>query len=209
MWALAHVVFYPLEVKIMNPFLYFVDSLSAWMGKMFAWCIVLLTCATVFEVFVRYVLNAPTSWAFDMAVQMYGSLFMMAGAYTLSRDGHVRGDVIHRLLPIKYRASLDLTLYIIFLMPGCVALVYYGFEFASDSWRYKEVSWSSPARTQIYFFKTIIPLAGFLVLLQGVAEAYRCVICIRTGAWPSRLTDVEETETMALNNNEETGELAK
>ncbi|MFT6967865.1 MAG: TRAP-type mannitol/chloroaromatic compound transport system permease small subunit [Cellvibrionaceae bacterium] len=201
--------FYPLEVKIMNPFLYFVDSLSAWMGKMFAWCIVLLTFATVFEVFVRYVLNAPTSWAFDMAVQMYGALFMMAGAYTLSRDGHVRGDVIHRLLPIKYRASLDLTLYILFLMPGCVALVYYGYEFASDSWRYKEVSWSSPARTQIYFFKTIIPLAGFLVLLQGIAEAYRCVICIRTGAWPARLADVEETEDMALNTNEETGELAK
>ena len=201
--------FYPLEVKIMNPFLYFVDSLSAWMGKMFAWCIVLLTFATVFEVFVRYVLNAPTSWAFDMAVQMYGALFMMAGAYTLSRDGHVRGDVIHRLLPIKYRASLDLTLYILFLMPGCVALVYYGYEFASDSWRYKEVSWSSPARTQIYFFKTIIPLAGLLVLLQGIAEAYRCVICIRTGAWPARLADVEETEDMALNTNEETGELAK
>jgi TRAP-type mannitol/chloroaromatic compound transport system permease small subunit len=144
-----------------------------------------------------------------MAVQMYGSLFMMAGAYTLSRGGHVRGDVIHRLLPIKYRAGLDLTLYIIFLMPGCLALVYYGYEFASDSWRYKEVSWSSPARTQIYFFKTIIPLAGFLVLLQGIAEAYRCVICIRTGAWPARLDDVEETETMALNTNEETGELAK
>ena len=193
----------------MNPFLYFVDSLSAWMGKMFAWCIVLLTLATVFEVFVRYVLNSPTSWAFDMAVQMYGSLFMMAGAYTLSRNGHVRGDVIHRLLPIKCRAGLDLTLYILFLMPGCIALVYYGFEFASDSWRYKEVSWSSPARTQIYFFKTIIPLAGFLVLLQGVAEAYRCVICIRTGAWPARLADVEETETMALHDKEDHGELVK
>jgi TRAP-type mannitol/chloroaromatic compound transport system permease small subunit len=196
----------------MNPFLYFVDSISAWMGKMFAWCIVLLTLATVFEVFVRYVLNSPTSWAFDMAVQMYGTLFMMAGAYTLSRNGHVRGDVIHRLLPIKYQAGIDLTLYIIFLMPGCLALVWYGYEFASDSWRYKEVSWSSPARVQIYFFKTIIPIAGFLVLLQGIAEAYRCVICIKTGAWPARLADVEETETMALNTNEnkdEIGELAK
>jgi TRAP-type mannitol/chloroaromatic compound transport system permease small subunit len=196
----------------MNPFLYIVDSLSAWMGKMFAWTIVLLTLATVFEVFVRYVLNSPTSWAFDMAVQMYGTLFMMAGAYTLSRDGHVRGDVIHRLLPIKYRAGIDLTLYIIFLMPGCIALVWYGYEFAADSWRYKEVSWSSPARVQIYFFKTIIPIAGFLVLLQGIAEAYRCVICIKTGAWPARLADVEETETMALKTNQnkdEIGELAK
>ncbi len=194
----------------MNPFLYFVDSLSAWMGKMFAWCIMLLTFATCYEVFMRYALNSPTAWAFDMAVQMYGSLFMMAGAYTLSRDGHVRGDVIHRLLPIKYRAGIDLTLYIIFLMPGAVALVWYGYEFASDSWRYKEVSWSSPARVQIYFFKTIIPIAGFLVLLQGIAEAYRCIICIRTGAWPPRLADVEETETLTMNaTNEENGELAK
>lgn len=147
----------------------------------------------------RYMLNAPTAWAFDMAVQMYGALFMMAGAYTLSRNGHVRGDVIHRLLPIKVQASIDLVLYIIFLMPGAVALIWYGYEFAADSWRYKEVSWSSPARVQIYFFKTLIPVAGFLVLLQGIAEAYRCVICIRTGAWPERLHDVEETETMAMN----------
>lgn len=183
----------------MNPFLYFVDSLSAWVGKAFAWCIMVLTFATCYEVFVRYVLNSPTAWAFDMAVQMYGALFMMAGAYTLSRNGHVRGDVIHRLLPIKVQASIDLVLYIIFLMPGAIALVWYGYEFAADSWRYKEVSWSSPARVQIYFFKTLIPIAGFLVLLQGVAEAYRCVICIRTGAWPERLHDVEETETMAMN----------
>ena len=183
----------------MNPFLYFVDSLSAWVGKAFAWCIMVLTFATCYEVFVRYVLNAPTVWAFDMAVQMYGALFMMAGAYTLSRNGHVRGDVIHRLLPIKVQASIDLVLYIIFLMPGALALVWYGYEFAADSWRYKEVSWSSPARVQIYFFKTLIPIAGFLVLLQGIAEAYRCVICIRTGAWPERLHDVEETESMAMN----------
>jgi TRAP-type mannitol/chloroaromatic compound transport system permease small subunit len=195
----------------MNPFLYFVDSLSAWVGKAFAWCIMVLTFATCYEVFVRYVLNAPTVWAFDMAVQMYGALFMMAGAYTLSRNGHVRGDVIHRLLPIKVQASIDLVLYIIFLMPGAFALVWYGYEFAADSWRYKEVSWSSPARVQIYFFKTLIPIAGFLVLLQGIAEAYRCVICIRTGAWPERLHDVEETESMAMNvsGNEESEGAAK
>ena len=195
----------------MNPFLYFVDSLSAWVGKAFAWCIMVLTFATCYEVFVRYVLNAPTVWAFDMAVQMYGALFMMAGAYTLSRNGHVRGDVIHRLLPIKVRASIDLVLYIIFLMPGAFALIWYGYEFAADSWRYKEVSWSSPARVQIYFFKTLIPIAGFLVLLQGIAEAYRCVICIRTGAWPGRLHDVEETESMAMNvsSNEDSEGAAK
>lgn len=191
----------------MNPFLYFVDSLSTWVGKAFGWCIMVLTFATCYEVFVRYVLNAPTVWAFDMAVQMYGALFMMAGAYTLSRNGHVRGDVIHRLLPVRVQASIDLTLYILFLLPGVFALMWYGYEFAADSWRYKEVSWSSPARVQIYFFKTLIPIAGSLILLQGIAEATRCVICIRTGEWPARIHDVEETETMAKHESENTRQL--
>ena len=186
----------------MTPFIVFVDSLSAWVGKAFGWCIMVLTFATCYEVFVRYVLNAPTAWAFDMSVQMYGALFMMAGAYTLSRNGHVRGDVIHRLLPKRVQAGIDLTLYILFLLPGCFALIWYGYEFAADSWRYKEVSWSSPARVQIYFFKTLIPVAGALVLLQGIAEGMRCVMCLRTGEWPPRLYDVEETETMALHTRE-------
>ncbi len=192
----------------MNPFLYFVDSLSTWMGKAFGWTILILTLATCYEVFVRYILNAPTTWAFDVSVQMYGALFMMAGAYTLSRNGHVRGDVIHRLLPIRVQAGIDLTLYILFLLPGTFALIYYGYQFASDSWSYKEVSWNSPARIQIYFFKTLIPIAGFLVLLQGIAEAVRCVICLRTGAWPQRLEDVEETETMLKHKQEEEARLA-
>jgi len=182
----------------MHSFLYFVDRLSTTVGKAFGWCIMILTFATCYEVFVRYVLNSPTTWAFDMSVQMYGALFMMAGAYTLSRNAHVRGDVIHRLLPVKWQAGIDLSLYILFLLPGVFALMWYGYDFASDSWRYKEVSWSSPARVQIYFFKTLIPVAGFLVFLQGFAEAARCVICLRTGAWPERLRDIEETETMAM-----------
>lgn len=187
----------------MNPFLHFVDSLSASVGKAFGWCIMVLTFATCYEVFVRYVLNSPTAWAFDMSVQMYGALFMMAGAYTLSRNGHVRGDVLHRLLPPRGQAGIDLTLYILFLLPGVFALIWYGYDFAADSWRYKEVSWSSPARVQIYFFKTLIPVAGFLVLLQGIAEAVRCVMCLRSGEWPERLHDVEETETMALHQHED------
>ena len=187
----------------MNSFILFVDSLSASVGKAFGWCIMVLTFATCYEVFVRYVLNSPTSWAFDMSVQMYGALFMMAGAYTLSRNGHVRGDVLHRLLPPRGQAGIDLALYILFLLPGVFALIWYGYDFAADSWRYKEVSWSSPARVQIYFFKTLIPVAGFLVLLQGIAEAMRCVMCLRTGEWPERLHDVEETETMLLHQHED------
>ena len=189
----------------MTPFLHFVDSLSAWVGKTFGWCIMVLTFATCYEVFVRYVLNAPTAWAFDMSVQMYGALFMMAGAYTLSRNAHVRGDVLHRLLPPRGQAGIDLALYILFLLPGVFALIWYGYEFAADSWRYKEVSWSSPARVQIYFFKTLIPLAGFFVLLQGIAEASRCVICLRTGQWPPRLHDIEETETMMIKQQQAKG----
>ena len=193
----------------MTRMLHFIDSLSAWTGKTFAWCIVILTFSTCYEVFVRYVLGAPTVWAFDMSVQMYGALFMMAGAYALSQDAHVRGDVVYRLLPIKVQASIDLTLYILFLAPGAIALMYYGYWFASDSWFYKEVSWSSPSRIQIYFFKSLIPVAGTLVLLQGIAEAARCIICIRTGAWPARLHDVQETETMLMNEQEDLNKTEK
>jgi TRAP-type mannitol/chloroaromatic compound transport system permease small subunit len=187
----------------MTRILHFIDSLSTWMGKTFAWCIVILTFSTCYEVFVRYVLGAPTVWAFDMSVQMYGSLFIMAGAYALSQDAHVRGDVIYRLFPKKVQATVDLVLYILFLAPGALALLYYGYYFASDSWFYKEVSWSSPSRIQIYFFKSLIPVAGALLLLQGFAEATRCVICIRTGEWPPRLHDVQETETMLMNEKED------
>lgn len=187
----------------MTRFLFLVDSLSAWTGKAFSWCIMVLTFATCYEVFVRYLLNAPTVWAFDMSVQMYGALFMMAGAYALSRDGHVRGDVIYRLLPIRWQAGIDLVLYFLFLFPGALALLYYGYGFAADSWFYKEVSWSSPARIQIYFFKTLIPISGFLVLMQGIAEVVRCIYCLKVGMYPGRLADVEETETMLMHQHED------
>ncbi|MGH1407723.1 MAG: TRAP transporter small permease subunit [Rhodomicrobiaceae bacterium] len=186
----------------MTRFLHFIDSLSAWMGKAFAWCIVILTFSTCYEVFVRYALNSPTVWAFDMSVQMYGALFMMSGAYALSQDAHVRGDVFYRLLSNRKQATVDLVLYILFLGPAAMALIYYGYGFAADSWFYKEVSWSSPARIQIYFFKTLIPIAGLLLLLQGIAEAIRCIMCIQTGEWPKRLHDVEETETMLIKEQE-------
>ncbi len=193
----------------MTRLLHFIDSLSAWVGKAFAWCIVILTFSTCYEVFVRYALNAPTVWAFDMSVQMYGALFMMAGAYALSQDAHVRGDVLYRLLPRRAQAGTDLVLYILFLMPGALALIFYGYGFAADSWFYKEVSWSSPARIQIYFFKTLIPVSGILILLQGFAESVRCVVCLRTGVWPARLHDVQETETMLMHEQEDLRKMGK
>ena len=128
---------------------------------------------------------------------------MMAGAYALSQDAHVRGDVVYRLMPIKWQAGIDLLLYIVFLMPGALTLIYYGYSYAADAWFYKEVSWSSPARIQIYFFKTLIPISGMLVLLQGLAEAVRCIQCMRDGYWPARLHDVQETETMLLHEKED------
>lgn len=186
----------------MKAYILFANSLSTWVGKAFGWCIMVLTFATCYEVFMRYFLNSPTSWAFDMSVQMYGALFMMAGAYTLARNGHVRGDVLYRLFSPRAQAGLDLTLYIVFFLPGVFALVWYGYGFASDAWRIKEVSWNSPARIQIYFFKSIIPIAGFFVLLQGLAEIARCILCLKTGKWPPLTSDVEETETMALHQKE-------
>lgn len=175
-------------------FVYAIESLSNWVGKAFGWCILILTLSVTYEVFVRYVLNKPTVWAFDMMIQMYGALFLMAGAYALAQDSHVRGDVVYRLFPVRMQAFLDFILYLIFFFPGMIALAWYGAEIASDSWGYKEVSWNSPARIQIYFFKSLIPIAGGLLILQGTAELVRCWKAMRTGVWMKRLDDVKETE---------------
>jgi len=177
-------------------FVHSIEGLSIWVGRAFGWCILILTLSVTYEVFVRYVLNAPTVWAFDMMVQMYGALFLMAGPYALAQDSHVRADVVYRLFPVRVQASLDFLLYLVFFFPGMLALFWYGAEIASDSWRFKEVSWNSPARIQIYFFKTLIPLAGGLLILQGIAELVRCWKAIRTGIWMERLNDVHETEDL-------------
>ncbi len=187
---------------ILEKIVYAIEGLSVWIGRAFGWCILILTLSVSYEVFVRYVLNAPTVWAFDMMVQMYGALFLMAGPYALAQDTHVRGDVLYRLFPVKWQARLDFTLYILFFFPGMMALFWYGWEIASDSWRYKEVSWNSPARIQIYFFKTLIPVAGFLLMLQGVAELIRCWKAMKTGRWMKRLDDVKETEDLLVGTRE-------
>ncbi len=187
----------PQERLLLN-WIHSIESLSQWIGKAFGWCILILTLSVSYEVFVRYVLNSPTVWAFDMMVQMYGALFLMAGAYTLAQDAHVRGDVFYRLFPVRWQARVDLLLYIIFFFPGMMALFWYGWEIASDSWRYKEVSWNSPARIQIYFFKSLIPISGLLLMIQGVAEIARCWIAIKTGQWPVRIADVKETEDLLI-----------
>jgi len=176
-----------------------IEELSIWVGRAFGWCILILTLSVAYEVFVRYVLNAPTVWVFDMMVQMYGALFLMAGPYALAQDTHVRADVVYRLLSVRWQARLDLILYIVFFFPGMAALFWYGWEIASDSWRYKEVSWNSPARIQIYFFKTLIPLAGALFIIQGVAECMRCYMAIKDNKWLPRLKDAQETEELLKN----------
>ena len=180
----------------MERFILLIDSFTAWVGKAFAWCIMLLAVGVAYEVFVRYALRDPTSWAFDISYMMYGTLFMMAGAYTLARDGHVRGDVVYRLWKPKTQAIVELVLYVLFFFPGILALIFAGWEYAQESWFYGEVSVMSPANVPIFQFKTIIPIAGGLLLLQGTAQVCRCILCIRTGEWPTHLEDVEEMETM-------------
>ena len=182
----------------MNRFLFFIDSLSMWVGKAFAWLILVLTLGVSYEVFVRYVLRAPTTWAFDFSYITYGALFLMAGAYTLSRNGHVRADVVYRLWKPRTQATMDLVLYIIFFLPAVVAFIYAGWNYAAMSIRFKEVSIFSPAGVPVFPLKTLVPVTGVLLLLQGIAEIIRCIICIRLGAWPQRLHDVEETESIIL-----------
>ncbi len=180
-----------------------IDTLSTWIGKAFAWCILVLTLAYTYEVVVRYVFNNPTAWAFDISYTMYGALFMMAGAYTLSRDAHVRGDVIFRLWPPRVQAWIEVVLIFLFLFPGMAALVYAGYDYAAESWSYRpygfsgpagEISINSPAGVPVSPLKTILPIAALFVFIQGIAEVCRCIVCIRQGSWPERQKDVEETE---------------
>jgi TRAP-type mannitol/chloroaromatic compound transport system permease small subunit len=179
-------------------FIEIADAISAWFGKAFAWCILIMTFGVGYEVFVRYVLRDPTSWAFDLSYMMYGTLFMMGGAYTLSRDGHVRGDFLYRLWRPKVQAMVEFVLYFLFFFPGVIALIVAGWKYASRSWRYHEVSVMSPANVPIFQFKTIIVAAGILLFIQGIAQVFRCVVCMRTGTWPEHPEDVEELETVLL-----------
>jgi len=175
-----------------------IDQLSKSVGHAFAWCIVVLTLGTSYEVFVRYVLDDPTGWAFDMSSILYGGLFLMSGAYALSRGSHVRGDIFFRLMPKRVQASIELVLFITFFYPGIIALMYAGWSYSMDSVRIHEVSVNSPIGVPIWQLKLIIPAAATLLSIQGIAEMLRCIICLRTGEWPERLHDVEEMETAVL-----------
>jgi len=175
-------------------FIRFADKLSAWFGKTFGWLVLLMTFGMSYEVMVRYVFNAPTPWALDLSFIMYGTMFMMGGAYTLSRGGHVRGDFLYRLWSQRTQATVDLVLYFLFFFPGILALVFAGFKYAGRSWSYTEVSVNSPAGIPIYQFKSVIVVAGILLFIQGVAQVFRCILCIRNGYWPPAEDDVEETD---------------
>ena len=177
-------------------FLLIVDEISTWCGKAFAWLIIVLTVVVCAEVVKRYILNAPTAWSFDAEVMMYGTLFMMGGAYTLAQNGHVRGDFLYGSMRPRVQATFDLVLYVVFFLPGIAALVYAGYFYAADSWRIAEHSNVTADGPPVYHFKSMIPLAGGLIMLQGVAEIVRCVVCLKTGEWPSRLKDVAEIDVI-------------
>ena len=175
-----------------------IDQLSKTVGHCFSWCIVILAVGTCYEVFVRYALNNPTSWAFDMSYMMYAGVFYMAGAYTLSRGGHVRADMFYRLWRPRTQAVVELALYLLFFFPGILALVHSGWLYGWDSTRIFEVSVNSPAGMPIWPLKMLIPFGAGLIALQGLAEVLRCIVCIREGEWPARLHDVEELENQIL-----------
>ena len=182
----------------MQKLMLFVDKVSTWLGQAFAWLIVSLTLLITWEVFSRYVINHPHAWAFDVMIMMYGTLFMMAGAYTLSKNGHVRGDVLYGFFPPRLQAALDLTLFICFFIPGVVALAWAGFVYAGESWVINEHSNITSEGPPVYPFKTIIPIAGAILLVQGIVEIIRCIVCLKQGEWPSREEDVEEVDVDKL-----------
>src|SRR3990167_3093168 len=182
----------------MQKLLLFVDKLSTWIGHAFSLFIVALTLHVSWEVFARYALDAPRAWAFDAMIMFYGTLFMMAGAYTLSKNGHVRSDVLYGFFRPRTQAGLDLLLYIVFFIPGVFALTYAGYFYAADSWHISERSNITYEGPPVYPFKTVIPLAGAILLLQGIVEIIRCILCLKEGAWPSREADVEEVDVDKL-----------
>jgi TRAP-type mannitol/chloroaromatic compound transport system permease small subunit len=182
----------------MQNVLFFVDRVSTLVGQAFSWLIVVLTFLITWEVFARYVLNTPNPWAFDLMIMLYGAAFMMAGAYTLAKNGHVRGDVLYSFFPPRLQAGLDLLLYIVFFIPGVVALVWAGYTYAAESFAIREHSTLTANGPPLYPFKMVIPLAGILLLLQGVVEIVRCVLCLQRGDWPSREPDVEEVDVDKL-----------
>jgi TRAP-type mannitol/chloroaromatic compound transport system permease small subunit len=182
----------------MQNLLLFIDKVSTWIGQFFSWLILALTFMISWEVFSRYVLDNPHAWAFDVMSMMYGSLFMMAGAYTLSKNGHVRGDVLYGFFPPRLQAGLDLALYILFFIPGVFALAWAGYGFAAESWAINEHSNITADGPPVYPFKTIIPIAGAILLAQGLVEIVRCMVCLKQGAWPSRGEDVEEVDVEKL-----------
>ena len=182
----------------MQNLLLFIDKVSTWVGQFFSWLILLLTLMISWEVFSRYFLDNPHAWAFDVMSMMYGSLFMMAGAYTLSKNGHVRGDVLYGFFPPRLQAWFDLILYFLFFIPGVFALAYAGYGFAADSWAINEHSNVTANGPPVYPFKTILPIAGAFLLAQGIVEIVRCIVCIQQGEWPKRGDDVDEVDVAKL-----------
>jgi TRAP-type mannitol/chloroaromatic compound transport system permease small subunit len=182
----------------MRKLLLAVDRLSTWLGHAFSWLIVAITALVTWEVLSRKYLDAPHAWAFDVQIMMYGVLFMMAGAYTLSKNGHVRGDVLYGFFPTRVQASIDLVLYVLFFVPGSVAMVYAGWTYAAESWAIQEHSTITVDGPPIYPFKAFIPIAGFFLLLQGLVEIVRCVYALKRGVWLSRTEDVEEVDVDKL-----------
>ena len=176
--------------------LHTIDGISTFFGKAAAWLILVLMAVVCIEVVKRYLLNAPTAWIFDLNNMLYGSLFMLAGAYTLAQNAHVRGDFLYSSMRPRTQATLDLILYLVFFVPGIAALIYAGAYYAADSWRIDEHSNVTANGPPVYQFKAVIPIAGALVMLQGVAEIVRCVVCLKTGVWPSRLKDVAEMDVV-------------
>ena len=182
----------------MQKILLFVDKISTWVGHAFSFFIVALTLHVAWEVFRRYALDSPRACAFDVMIMLYGTLFMMAGAYTLSRNAHVRGDILYGYFTPRAQATVDLILYFVFFLPGVIALTYAGYFYAAESWAISESSNITAEGPPYYPFKTVIPVAGAFVLMQGIVEIIRCVICLKQGHWPSREADVEEVDVEKL-----------
>ena len=161
-----------------------IDKFSEWTGALSAWIVIPLMLVVIYEVFLRHVLNAPTGWGYDVLWMLFSAQFLLGGAFTLLRKGHIRIDIVYGVLSEKAKLIYDIVNTLVVILPPAVLLTYAGILFAGDAWTSGEklstTNWFFPSGPS----KSLIPIGFFLLALQCVAEVIRNISELRKGKQP-------------------------
>jgi TRAP-type mannitol/chloroaromatic compound transport system permease small subunit len=160
-----------------------IDKLADWSGNLFAWLIIPMVFGLTYEVFARYLFNAPTVWAYDITYMLYGGHFMLGAGYALLKGAHIRTDIFYQNWSPRTQGIVDAASYLFLFFPGMIFFFVSGTNEAVHAWRILERSDASPWRPPLYPFKTVIPFATLLLLIQGVSETIKSLYAARRGKW--------------------------